>query len=295
MIRNIEDKFLQAELDCFIETDWGRIYLNTNDQPRGISILSKVFGITSISPVHMVSNKIEEITDTVVEYAERLLKNGQTFALRTRRTGKHNYTSMELAQVVGKAILERLKDKKLKVNLTAPSTEIHIEVRNKHSYIFSEFFTGPGGLPLGTQGKVISVFTDECSYIATWLMMKRGCRAFPVFFRTDEKSSAAIEANAREQIELLRPWAANINLKVIDLPSSAKNSTKSNYLDNVEFLNYAHMVKAIGVCHSYDLGTFKSSSTNLKNDFPIFYPLIGLDEGMIQDLGNKIKKVTTEK
>lgn len=295
MIRNIEDKFLRAELDCFVETDWGRIYLNTNDQARGISLLSKVFGITSISPVHMVSNRIEEITDIVVEYAERLLKDGQTFALRTRRTGKHNYTSMELAQVVGKAILERLKDKKLKVNLTAPNTEIHIEVRNKHSYIFSEFFTGPGGLPLGTQGKVISVFTNDQSYIAAWLMMKRGCRAYPVLFRTNEKSSAAIEAKAREQIELLRPWAANIDLKVIDLPNSTKNTTKSNYLDNVELLNYAHMVKAIGVCYSYDLGTFASTTFEIKNNLPIFYPLIGLDDGMIQDLGNKIKKDTTEK
>lgn len=292
MIKNIEDKFLRVGLDCFIDSAWGRVYLNTDDQSQGINLLSTVFGITSVSPVNTSNDNIEDIIQITVGYAKILLEDGQSFALRTRRTGKHSYTSMELAQVVGKAILEQLENKKLKVNLSTPDKEIHIEVRNKQSFIFSEFFSGPGGLPMGTQGKVISVFSNEQSYIAAWLMMKRGCRVYPVLFENDAKNSTALEAMAIEQVEILKPWAANIYLKVIEVNSDTKNTSVSSYLENNEFVNFIRKIKAKGICFNYNLDEFAALGSEIKNDLPIFYPLIGLDKDMIRDLGNRIKKDT---
>ncbi|MHC4891677.1 MAG: THUMP domain-containing protein [Planctomycetota bacterium] len=221
MIRNIEDKFLKTGANCFIDSDWGRIYLTTDDQNTGLEILTKIFGITSVSPVVQVSDELSEITDTVLEYSNELLSNGNTFAMRTRRTGKHGFTSMELAQKLGKAILDQYPDRALKVNLKNPDVEIFVEVRHRNSYIFSESFAGPGGLPLGTQGKIISLFTDENSFIATWLMMKRGCRAYPVYLSSPNQQSILTEDDATKQVEHLKPWAGNINLKTIELDDSA--------------------------------------------------------------------------
>ena len=182
MIRNIEDKFLAAGLDCFIEFDWGRIYVQTSNLEKGIRILRSVFGITSISPVMISNDSINSISETVLKLADDLIKRGHSFALRTRRTGQHKYTSIELAEQLGKLILEKNRDKKIRVDLTKPDIELFIEVRNKRSYIFSQSFTGPGGLPLGTQGKILGIFSDDHSYVAAWLMMKRGCRVYPVAF-----------------------------------------------------------------------------------------------------------------
>ncbi|WP_455392000.1 THUMP domain-containing protein [[Eubacterium] cellulosolvens] len=290
MLRNIEDKFLRAKLDCFIDTDWGRIYLDTNDQAKGIELLSTVFGITSVSPVITTSADIKDITDAVLAYATELLKPDTTFALRTRRTGKHDYTSMELAQVIGKAILDRFAERRLKVDLGSPEHEIHIEVRNKQAYIFSEFFSGPGGLPLGTQGKVICVFTDERAYIASWLMMKRGCRVFPVFFKSVQDKTGANEKMMREQVEVLKSWAANINIKVFETESTTKNDFEANFLENTEFLNYSQKVRVKGLCLSFNLVEFAGVMVNAKNDLPIYYPLIGLDDKKLQELGQKIRE-----
>lgn len=291
MIRNIEDKFLKADLDCFIDSDWGRIYLHTDDQPQGLRLLSTVFGITSVSPVTTSSNKIEDITETVLEHGETLLKPRQSFAIRTRRTGKHEYTSQDLAQHLGSAILDQFTDLNLTVNLRTPDVELFIEVRNKQSYIFSESVSGPGGLPLGTQGKVVSIFTDERSFIATWLMMKRGCRTYPVYFKPIDKDSKIGEAQVKNQVELLRNWVPNIDLKIIELEDRNNNNFDNVILDNKKFIDYAKMTRVKGVVLSKDFDSFVTSDSNWKSEFPVFYPLIGLDEEQIQDLARRISAV----
>lgn len=283
LIRNIEDKFLNAALDCFIDSDWGRIYLHTDDQAQGIQLLTRVFGITSVSPVITTSNDISEITKAVISYSEDLLKPGKMFALRTRRTGKHPYTSMELAEQVGREILEQNKNKRLKVNLSEPDIEIFIEVRNKQSFIFSESYPGPGGLPMGTQGKILSIITDENSFIATWLMMKRGCRAYPVYFSNNGASSTLQADQANDQVELLRPWAGKIQLKIIDSPTDTHS-----FLENRELLNYIQKVNAKGICLSCNLENFSTFNNIFQNELPIFYPLIGLEENLIKDLQFRI-------
>ena len=111
MIKNIEDKFYREELECIIDSDWGRVYLHTEAQARGIELLKTIFGIASISPVITTSADLDEITKTTLNYSSKLLNDNQTFALRTRRTGKHEFTSIDLARHVGKMILEHFKDK----------------------------------------------------------------------------------------------------------------------------------------------------------------------------------------
>lgn len=279
MIRNIEDKFLSAGLDCFIEFDWGRIYVKTDDLEKGIRILRSVFGITSVSPVIISNDNIKDISKTVLSLANHLIQPAQSFALRTRRTGQHSYTSIELAQQIGKMVLEKNKDKKIRVDLTKPDIELFIEVRNKRSYIFSQSFSGPGGLPLGTQGKILSIFSDDNSYVAAWLMMKRGCRVYPVTFLVDEKTQKIQVQGYKKQLEFLKPWAPNLKLKIFNF--------KEFDPINTELLKFVKWVNAKGICFSYNLENFINNSTIEKSNLPYFYPLIGLDEDYIE----RIKKI----
>ena len=291
LIKNIEDKFLRVDLDCFIDSDWGRIYLHTDDQELGIGLLSSVFGITSVSPVINSSDALDEITETVVHYSRDLLKPGKTFALRTRRTGEHPYTSIGLAEHVGAAILNAYSDKKLKVNLSNPEVEIFIEVRRNESFIFSESFKGPGGLPLSTQGKVLSIITDDRSYIAAWLMMKRGCRVYPVYFKSNDIKVEAGGAEPEAQIQLLKGWVQNIRLKVIDVEKKSKDNFGLVDLNNKEFLNYVQYVNAKGICLSCSIEIFSSRVQAWKSQLPLFYPLIGLDEEQVHGLEHIIKVI----
>jgi tRNA (guanine6-N2)-methyltransferase len=62
----------------------------------------------------------------------------QSFAIRAERFGKHNFTSIDVARVVGQAIIDnylKTKNYKLKVNLDNPDIEIRCEVRNSLFWI----------------------------------------------------------------------------------------------------------------------------------------------------------------
>jgi thiamine biosynthesis protein ThiI len=291
MIKNIEDKFLNAGLDCFISSDWGRIFLDTEEKDKGISILQTVFGLTSVSPVKNSTAELDDITNTTISLTQDLIQSNQSFALRTRRTGQHRYTSMELAQQLGTAILKRFPEKNLKVNLTRPDVEIFVEVRQNKSYIFSESYPGPGGLPLGTQGKVISIFNTPNSYIASWLLMKRGCRVFPVFFNGTENAIEISKETANQQLDYLKPWVMNVKLKVIEQANNNGLDKIESYLNNDELIRFCQFTNAKGICFSYRLMDFSMQPFNNGSGLPIFFPLIGLDEEFIKNVERQIRRM----
>ena len=62
------------------------------------------------------------------------------------------------------------------LDLSNPEFRLFIEVRDDKTYIFHEKIPGPGGLPIGTQGRMIALVSSGIdSPVATYLMMKRGC------------------------------------------------------------------------------------------------------------------------
>ena len=190
-------------------------------------------------------------------------------------------------------MLDFFKNKKIRVDLTSPDVEIFIEVRHNQAFVFSESYEGPGGLPLGTQGKVLSIINGPQAYIASWLMMKRGCRVYPVFLRKKGSSSGIMEGQAKKQVELLKQWVPNLDIKNIDLEEDSDDHLVLNGLNNTELINFATWAKAKGVCISINYKEFSKASEQLKaltNKLPMFYPLIGLDDDEIQRLGRKIKQ-----
>jgi thiamine biosynthesis protein ThiI len=289
LIDNIEKKFLMAGIDCFLYTDWGRIYLDTDDESGGSSILRTIFGLISFSPVIISSSELKDISDTTLGLCKELLKTNQSFALRTRRTGTHDFTSQELAVKLGSEILKEFESKNLRVDLTDPDVEIYIEVRNKKSFIFSRSISSPGGLPLGTQGKILGIFTDELSYIGFWLMMKRGCRVYPVYINKFSNGNSLSKKDAEVQVEILKPWAPNTKLKIIELIDTTPDELFSNIFSNQEFLDFLYKTRSKGICLNIELGNIKDLKIPEKMNVPVFYPLIGLNQNKISELENIIR------
>ena len=146
LMRNIEDLFIHENEECLVERQWGRILLFAKDDKKAGSILGRVFGITSFSPANECGSDAEEISKVVAERSLHVLKPGQSFAIRARRTGSHPYSSQTLAAQVGSAVMKANEGRKIRVDLTNPDTEFFVEVRQKKAYNFLEKFQGPGGL-----------------------------------------------------------------------------------------------------------------------------------------------------
>ena len=80
-------------------------FFNNKDLPSAISVVKNAFGVHSLSPAIRTSDNLKNITERTIEVAKDILDRKDTFALRVKRSGKHSFTSMEVAQIVGKAVI----------------------------------------------------------------------------------------------------------------------------------------------------------------------------------------------
>lgn len=177
LTRNILSQFQRDGTACRLRADHGHLYVEASDLPRSERLLRRVFGVTSVSQVHEVETDPPVIQQAVLRGAEPRLPPGTRFAVRARRTGSHRFTSQELARDLGAAILQAWPQRQLRVDLTDPEVEIHVEVRGPRTYLYYDRARGPGGLPLGVAGRVVALVDGARGALGAYLMMKRGCRS----------------------------------------------------------------------------------------------------------------------
>ena len=150
----------------------GRILVKSEDIKKAVEVISHVFGITSISPAFQLDTDLIQISELTFSLIDKHIHKGQSFALRVTRTGNHPFTSQDVAINVGSFVQ---KQKDFDVDLTNPDIEVFIEIRDNQSYIFLEKILGPGGMPRGSQGRMISIIDSSYDVLASWYLLKRGC------------------------------------------------------------------------------------------------------------------------
>jgi thiamine biosynthesis protein ThiI len=259
LLRNIEDAFLSEESQCLTDYDWGRIYLNAEDDDKAEKILKRIFGITSFSKAVECTSDMEDICKTASEYSTSVLTNQCTFAVRATRSGKHPFTSHDVAREVGSCILEANENMNITVNLNEPQKTIFIEVRHNRAYVFSEKPKGPGGFPMGTQGKVLAQISDKKSVYAAWLLAKRGCNVR--LFCMDEE--------AMKYADVLKKWY---------FPFKSISYHESNGKDLIQT---ARNLKAEALVFGTTFNEFEKGN-RLEIEIPLFYPLMGMKDDEIQ-------------
>lgn len=175
LVSNVQEMFAANGVECVVKRERGRLFVHAEDEAGALRLLRRVFGIVSISAAKEAVSDLERLTKFVADSAKDLLEPGMTFAIRPSRSGQHPYTSRDLGRVLGQAVRDAVPG--AEVDLDIPDREIHVEVRGPRAYVFRDISEGPGGLPLGSQGEVFANGEDEAGMVATWLVMRRGCRA----------------------------------------------------------------------------------------------------------------------
>lgn len=174
LVANIQDRFAAEGVECVTESDEARVYVHTDDPLRARGLLVRVFGIVSMSPALETRANLAAVRELAVSESTRALAPGKTFALRPRRVGTHSFSSQDLARDLGAAILAA--NPGVRVDLGHPDVEVHVEVRHNRAFVFREIWDGPGGLPLGSQGRALAFVDGDAGMVAAWMGMKRGCR-----------------------------------------------------------------------------------------------------------------------
>jgi len=176
LVQAIEDALGTAGIDFHVEDEWGRIFVDASSG-AALSVLPRVFGIASLSPIDATApaelSAIVEVGDRT--YAERV--RGGTFAVRARRAGAHPFSSRDVNYELGAAL-----NRHAEVDLDAPDVVVGVEVRDDVAYFFSRQLAGAGGLPAGVEGRALALISGGYdSAVAAWMMMRRGAALDFVF------------------------------------------------------------------------------------------------------------------
>lgn len=284
----------------------GRIYIKTSQAKKVALKLTKVFGISSLSPTSQTTSKLGDITTQSLKLAKRKLQKQNSFAVKCKRVGTHPYTSRDICQQIGQEILKVFQKLQLKVNLTNPDIVIGIEIRQNNAYIYTDTIAAPDGLPIGTQPKTIALLkTDLNSPVACWLTMKRGCPSVPAYFSENQNKTAIKQV--KNICKALFEWSIGHTTKLYLIPHNQnliilKQKCPAHLLDIIEkrliYRIAAHIAekekaeaiitgKTIGEKPYQTLRHFKLQDQAIR-DYPIHRPLTGLNSAEIKKLAQRI-------
>ncbi len=259
LVANIQDLFAAEGIECLTRADHGRIYVDVDDVPAASAALKRVFGIVSFSTAQETSSDPKDIAEIAIRLARERVPDGGSFAIRPRRSGTHPYTSQDLAKGLGRQIQEAFP--KARVDLDSPDTEIHVEVRENRAFVFADIVHGPGGLPLGSQGRGLALVDSEAGMVAAWLAMKRGCR---VTVATPDDSRAH---------EPLRRW--DVHLKVLAWEAG------------IDVQDLVRVSRSEALFVGSRINEVEREKSSL--DVPLFHPTIGLDDTRLRELADRVR------
>ncbi len=307
LIRNIRAtlKHYNIPFEAVIRQQ-GRIYIKTSQARKAAGKLTKVFGISSLSPASQTTSRLEDIKEQSLLHARQKLKKQNSFAVRCKRVGTHPYTSREVCRQVGRQTLEAFPKQQLKVNLTNPDIIIGIEIRENQAFIFTETLPASDGLPLGTQQKIIGLIEPNLtSPVACWLTMKRGCPLVPVYFSENQNKNAVKQV--KNICKALFEWSIGHSTRLYLIPHSQnltllKQKSPPHLLDIINkrlmyriATHIAEKEKAQGIVTGETINKkphqtlrhFKLQDQATQN-YPIHRPLTGLTHSETKKLAQKI-------
>ena len=284
---------------------YGRLYVEDAGREEAEAV-AEVFGVVSAMPAHKTSAELESIIDLAVKLAEESIRDGESFAVRPKVVGEHPYTSSTIAIEVGDAILQRLSHRGIHVDLDNPNVTLHIEVRDRDAYIYTEVIEGFGGLPYGTQGRLVSLLSGGIdSPVAMWMMMKRGVEVYPLFmdqrpYVGDDYVERAVDAfrvlsrYIPEESELYAAPFGEVMRRIVESPKPRLRCILCKRSMYRVASAFAEAIGARGIITGESLG--QVASQTLDNlaildeaaSLPVLRPLIGLDKVEIEHIAMRI-------
>ena len=188
-VRHLEDNLKQTlreiDPDVRVERGWDRLRVESDIDEAGqallVSAMCNVSGITYVLQVneHPLP-ALQDIIDHVLPvYAQQLAD--RKFAVRCKRVGKHDFTSVDVEREVGGALLA--KTAAAGVKLKNPDVTVDLEISRKTLFVIGRRHQGPGGYPVGSVDPVLSLISGGFdSPVASYLTMRRGMRTHFLFF-----------------------------------------------------------------------------------------------------------------
>lgn len=292
-----------------VRREYGRIFVEAfsdYDYDEVMQVLGTVFGIVGICPVCVVNDvNYESISKAVVDYiGEEYKDKNFTFKVQTRRNNKtFPKTSMEMNCELGADLLNAYPD--MQVDVHKPDVMIDVEIRNV-VYIYSKIIPGPGGLPVGTNGKGMTLLSGGIdSPVAAYMIAKRGVEIEAVYFHAPPYTSERAKQKVVDLARLVSRYAGVIKLNIInftDVQLAIYDNCPHDELTIIMKRIMYRMAQELAlkndcqcIITGESIGQVSSQTSQslyvidqAADKLPVFRPCIGLDKQEIIDISEKI-------
>lgn len=299
--------------DFQVTKEQGRIYIECPDgydYEETVEALKRVFGIVQICPVAIIDTiEWEPLTEAVGDYIEeRYPDKNLTFKMEAKR-GDKNYplTSPEICVEMGAYLLSRFPE--MKVDVHNPSVRIMVEVRNR-AYVYSEVIPGPGGMPVGTNGKVMLLLSGGIdSPVAGYMIAKRGVTIDAVYFHAPPYTSERAKQKVIDLAKLISKYTGPIRLHIVNFTDIQLYIYEKCPHDELTIIMRRYMMRiaeklaqdsgCLGLITGESIGQVASqtlqslAATNEVCSLPVYRPLIAFDKQDIVDIAEKINTYET--
>lgn len=263
--------------------------------------LGKVFGIAWYAPTTTCENTLGEIVPVAVEAAKGKLDSSISFAIRARRSDKTlPFSSVDIERRAGEAV--RLATG-AGVNLNDPDFTVYVVASAERAYVFTERLPGPGGLPVGTSGRVLSLLSGGFdSVAASYMLAKRGAEVDFLHFHVFPSSKPVMQSPIADIVSELSRYTLSKCLYLASyLPFEFRMLGMQNSEDGYQLVLFRRLMTRVGEAlaekHGYQALVMGDSlgqvaSQTMENiisveeavSVPIFRPLIGMDKVDITEL-----------
>jgi thiamine biosynthesis protein ThiI len=185
----------------------GRIVLDLegNENPGAVrERLDRVCGIANTALAVRTGSSLDRLKGAVDHVIDGL--SFASFRITARRAFKtFPLTSTDLNRELGAHVLARRPD--ARVDLHHAGLNVHVEVLPHEAFVYPDRRPGPGGLPVGSGGTVAALISGGIdSPVASWRMIKRGCRVLFVHFHSVPYLPDASIRKVRELVRRLTQW-----------------------------------------------------------------------------------------
>lgn len=282
----------------------GRILLrfanSVNEDEIGRRIRA-VFGVANFSFVERTPPDLALLESRILASLDG--RQFASFRIDTKRGDKSfPLTSPEINRQVGAVVKERSG---ARVDLTDAEMTISIEILPADAFFGFDKISGPGGLPIGASGRVVSLLSGGIdSPVAAYRMMQRGCRLIFVHFHSSPYLDKSSQEKARELVKLLTRHQFSSRLYLIPF-AEVQRQIVASVLRPLRVVLYRRMMMRIGAAIAHKergraLVTGESlgqvASQTLENlaiiekatNLPVLRPLVGMDKQEIIDQARRI-------
>lgn len=280
----------------------GRILVDANCSTSNNAMLSKIFGIAWFAQVEVVAQTYDAIEKCVLAQTKSILNPSLSFKVQAKRSEKSfPFESQRVNELIGEKIIAQTG---ASVDLEHPQVTVSIEIGAGKAFVFLTKHRGLNGLPVGSSGKVLVLFSGGVdSAVATYLMLSRGCVVEFMHVHALSHPEQILSTKISALMKILELFGGPSSIHLVDANPVQLAFQKVKPKQELVLFRRFMMLTAEQVacelqCHALVMGDSlgQVASQTLRNiaaaqsgiELPVFRPLIGMDKDWISKKAQEI-------